>query len=162
MYVKCFSFHSLIWDFACAVLVSTCTCIILLQTCFCGFERLGVMKWEESIRPCHVPASLCAFERMRQSDWAEPAGINEALISLLVWCPLVRIACACHMPDDFFPPTSYSKWGPVDKWSINKNCFCFSLDLCIYWFICNKRWSAVTSFVVISLTQLTVNALSAW
>lgn len=121
---------------------------------FCGFERRGVMKWEESIRPCHVATSQCALERMRQREWAETAWINETLISLLAWCPLVWNAhCACHAGPFllllFFVLSSYSKQSTVDKWTIHKNVFffCFNTDLCIYWFICNKPWSAITSFI---------------
>lgn len=63
-----------------------------------GFERPGVMKCEESIRHFHVPALQCVFERMRQSEWAEPARINEALMSLLAWCKLVWNACVHVRP----------------------------------------------------------------
>ncbi len=50
------------------------------------FERLGVMKREESISPCHVFAfSACVRKRAFQHDWVEAAVINEVLIPLLVW-----------------------------------------------------------------------------
>lgn len=123
---------------------------------FCGFERRGVMKWEESIRPCHVPTSQCALERMRQREWAETAWINETLISLLAWCPLVWNArCACQAGPFFCCcccflscPHIASKVLWISEQFIRMFFFfCFNTDLCIYWFICNKPWSAITSFI---------------
>lgn len=50
------------------------------------FERLGVMKREESFSPCHVFAfSACVRKRAFQRDWVEAAVINYVLIPSLLW-----------------------------------------------------------------------------
>lgn len=58
------------------------------------FERLWVMKREESISPCHVFAfSVRVCKRACQRDWVEAAVINDVLIPSLVWSDSLWNGC---------------------------------------------------------------------